>query len=96
MHDKLFETQTVWSTNPNAEAFFLSLASQLGLNGSQFQQSMRSAETRDRVLADVARGRDANIGGTPTFFVNGQMVQGSPGVDELAQLIESSLKSATK
>jgi protein-disulfide isomerase len=88
MHDQLFLQQHVWASSTNARAFFVSLAGQLGLNASQFSQSLDSTQTRDRILADVAKGRDANIPGTPTFFMNGQLVPGTPGVDELAQHVE--------
>ena len=94
MHDLLFERQSLWDKSPNAESVFISMAVQLGLNTNQFQQSIRSPATRDRVLADVTRGRDAAIGGTPTFFINGQQVQGSPGLEELSRIVDSHLKSA--
>jgi protein-disulfide isomerase len=98
MHDKLFETQSAWQGKPNAEAYFQTLAAQMGMNTSQFQQAFKSVEVRDRVLADVRRGVDANVGGTPTFYVNGQQVPSppAPGIDDLARLIENSLKSASK
>jgi protein-disulfide isomerase len=95
MHDLLFLQQHMWASSTNARSFFTSLASQLGLNAGQFTQSLEAVQTRDRILADVAKGRDANIPGTPTFFINGQLVPGSPGVDELALLVERALKPPT-
>lgn len=92
MHDLLFEHQNDWSRNPNPEAAFIAMAIQLGLNSNQFQQAMKSPQARDKILADVTRGRDANIEGTPTFFVNGRMVDNLASVDEFARVIDSQLQ----
>jgi protein-disulfide isomerase len=94
MYDLLFTTQPQWAKSPNPEAAFLAMALQLGLNSNQFQQDLRSPSVRDRVLADVTRGTAANVEGTPTFFINGQRVEGSPGADDLSRLIESRLNPA--
>jgi protein-disulfide isomerase len=98
MHDLLFENQRSWERRHNVEGYFLSLANQIGLNGAEFQQAFKAVETRDRVLADVRMGVDSNVQGTPTFYINGQLVPNDPppGVEDLARLIESSLKTAAK
>ena len=97
MHDLLFENQRAWERSPNAIAYFESLAVRLGLNTTQFQQSFSSPATQERVLADVRRGRD-DVDGTPTFYINGRKVPSdpAPGLEDLARLIENSLKTAAE
>jgi protein-disulfide isomerase len=77
MHDLLFQYQRLWgdlqAPNPNAEAVFVQFALQIGLDTNKFMQSMRSPETRDRVLADVKRGNSI-VKGTPTFVLDGQVL----------------------
>lgn len=96
MNDLLFEHQREWAPSPNAETMFLQFALQLGLDGNRFMQSMRSPETRDRILADVTRGNSIVKEGTPTFLINGQPVGGLPGLEGLAQKIDGQLAALVK
>lgn len=89
MHDLLFNTQQRWSRKPDAEAAFKELASQLGLDPGQFAQSLRAPETQKRVADDLARGREAHVNGTPTFFINGKKVAAPPNtVSGFLELID--------
>jgi protein-disulfide isomerase len=92
MHDMLYKYQEQWSKSQNAEAEFVSYASQLGLNISQFTESMRSPSVQQRVLEDVMRATNANINETPTFFINGQKVVVKPqNADDFSRLIQDHL-----
>ncbi len=74
MHDKLFETQSEWSVLQGilvAETF-TEYALELGLDTEQFEKDMNSRDVKDAVNSDFDNGRDANVGGTPTFFLNGE------------------------
>jgi protein-disulfide isomerase len=96
MHDRLFEDQMVWATDPKAEEYFVNVASHLGLDTAKFRESFQSPATQARVLADVRKGVDAKVGGTPTFYINGQTVPASAGLEELARLIDGHLKTAAR
>ncbi|MCA9371243.1 MAG: DsbA family protein [Candidatus Peregrinibacteria bacterium] len=50
-------------------------AKQLGLDISLFNRCIESDIKRDTVLADFKEGRELNVPGTPTFFVNGKKVE---------------------
>lgn len=43
----------------------------LKLNMSQFKKAMNAADTMARINDDLANGREAGVGGTPTVFING-------------------------
>lgn len=65
----------------------------LGLDADKAERCWKSHSKRDTVLADYKEGRDRDIGGTPTFFVNGERVQ--TGIDTLSEAIDRALKGAT-
>lgn len=91
MHDEIFENQRVWRGR-NARPFFFDYAESLGLNMEQFAEAVDS----DRVIAKVQRdwksGQDAGVRGTPTFFVNGDLISNPGSLAELVDIIESYLE----
>lgn len=50
-------------------------AKQLGLDMDLFNRCVESDIKRDTVLADFKEGRELDVPGTPTFFVNGKKVE---------------------
>ena len=95
MHDLLFERQDIWSKTPNPEPEFLAMAGMIGLDQNKFMQSMRSPQLQDRILQDVVRARDANVQGTPTFFIDGQIVNIPMSINAFVDAIESRLHNGT-
>ena len=95
MNDALYINQSQWSALPNVEAEFASYAARLGMDPNRFLQSFRSPEIEARVLADVERGRSAQVDATPTFFVNGQRIWELPqSVEEFQKIVQSHLPAA--
>lgn len=72
--DALFENQDQLGTD-----YYKSLAKELGLKTSQFNDCLDSAKYQDVIDADVASGRAAGVSGTPATFIDGTMVTGSTG-----------------
>lgn len=86
VHDRIFAI----AGSPGADV--LRIAGQsAGLNMTDFDRCMASAETADHVRKDAMLGRMAGVAGTPAFFVNGQIVS---GVAALEPAIESALKGS--
>lgn len=75
MADLLFDNQQTWekSNNPQQE-YFLSYAKELKLDADRFKKDSDSAETKNRVAADLKDAQQMGIDSTPTFFLNGQKV----------------------
>jgi len=69
-------------------------ARQVGVNVPQFEQCIKSHARRNTVLADYTRGRERDVGGTPTFFVNGKQVQ--TGFDTVSAAIDAELERLTQ
>jgi protein-disulfide isomerase len=68
-------------------------AEALGLDADKAERCWKSHSKRDTVLADYKEGRDRDVGGTPTFFVNGEKV--TTGTDTLGEAIDKALKGST-
>jgi protein-disulfide isomerase len=73
MHDLLFENQR--SLEP---ADLERLATELGLDMARFRADMASAETQRIIDANKAAGRELDVSGTPTIFVNGRRFREHP------------------
>ncbi len=74
MHDKLFADNK--NGNMSADQFKKD-AADLGLNTVQFDKCLDTEKYKDKVQAQVIEGKNEGVTGTPTSFVNGQMVVGA-------------------
>ncbi|MFA6105673.1 MAG: thioredoxin domain-containing protein [Patescibacteria group bacterium] len=74
MHDKLFDNQTTWTVAPEPEKIFADYAVQLGLNKEKFISDLKSIEVENRIQKDISSGSASGIQGTPTFFLNGKVL----------------------
>jgi protein-disulfide isomerase len=95
MQNLMFQNQQRWATAPNARALFESYAGTLGLDTEKFKEDMSGMAAKQRVDADIQRGRSMGISGTPTFYINGKPV--SPDMMTSAgfkQLVEIEIRSA--
>ncbi|GIV83916.1 MAG: hypothetical protein KatS3mg052_0923 [Candidatus Roseilinea sp.] len=90
MHDLLYEKQGEWSNQPLAEitATLKAYAEALKLDVAQFERDLVSDAVAARVQRDVASGRAANVGGTPSLFLDGRDIplQAFQQPDTAAQL----------
>jgi len=94
MHDLLFENQDRWAASNNAETEFLTYAVRLGMNTNQFMQAMRSPDVQARILQDVTRAVNAKLPGTPTIFMNGQLIDPLPkNLEELVRIVDDRLRA---
>ncbi|MFN3383638.1 MAG: DsbA family protein [Archaeoglobaceae archaeon] len=88
-HYLLFERQREWYSNLSK---LYDYASELSLNTSQFKDCLDSEKYRSEVMEDFYDGVEYGVTGTPSFFINGDMVVGYRSYEEFAKLIEEKLK----
>lgn len=76
MHAKLYENQTLWKDLSGAARtdYYLSAASDLGLDTAKFTADIDSEAVKKKIDFDTALGKKAEITGTPSFFLNGKSV----------------------
>lgn len=70
-----------------------SFAASIGLNTEQFNRCLDSGKKRDVVQNEIAQGRNRGVRGTPTFFVNGQLIEGGGDYQVLRSAIETVLRN---
>lgn len=99
MHDWLYENQESWNGPSQADPvgvdvsraneLFRGQAEALGLDMAQYDSDLESLSVNSRINADKDSGDQLGITGTPTFIVNGQLIEELPtSVDEFKVLLE--------
>lgn len=70
------------------------LAGELGLDARRFRTVMEDEATLEEVKADVDEAVKLGITGTPTFFVNGQVIVGAQPTEVFVEAIERAAASS--
>lgn len=86
MHDMLYLNQQQWSPLNNVQNVFSGYAGQLALDRAAFDACMSNGAHAQAVTAAAETAFAAGVNATPTFNVNGQIVdmRGLPGAIEAA------------
>ncbi|MDF6103887.1 DsbA family protein [Gordonia hongkongensis] len=92
MYRKMFDTQRSWGEQkvPLDDLFF-SYAQVLGLDMERFAAAYDSQATRELIDRDVADGKALGVTGTPTFFINDELIK-PEGYDDLSSALESAIR----
>ncbi|MBP9086294.1 MAG: thioredoxin domain-containing protein [Kofleriaceae bacterium] len=70
------------------------LAQALGLDVPQFRKDIDDGRFRAAVRADEAAAQALGVSGTPTFFINGRVVNGAASLHDFVAVIEPELARA--
>jgi protein-disulfide isomerase len=82
-HDRLFaQPAAIDATRLRA------IADELGLNGQAFASCLEEGSMRSRISRDVDEGRRAGVTATPTFFVDGQLLEGAQPFEKFKSIID--------
>jgi protein-disulfide isomerase len=86
MHNMIFTNQAQWSPLSNVRNVFSGYAGQIGLNRADFDACMENGTHREEVVAAGESSIAAGVNATPTFSVNGTLVNSSglPGAIDAA------------
>jgi protein-disulfide isomerase len=74
MQNQLFTNQNAWANLPDPRPTFRGYAEKIGLDVAKWENDVIGMLAKNRVEADMARGKALNIGGTPTIYINGQQL----------------------
>lgn len=75
MYQRLFKTQTEWGeSGQDQSADFRGFAEDLDLKMAAYDAAVADPATQQRVRLDAADGAALGVGGTPTFFLDGQLL----------------------
>jgi len=84
-HDVLFGAREL------SPAVFTQIATDLGLGVEKFQACLDSEQSRTGVVRDLETARLFHIESTPSFIVNGKLVQGALSFADFQKIIEQEL-----
>ena len=85
--DVYFETLQTWATGNVAENLF-GIAKQAGFTRETFDATLKDAELAKKIMAIKDDGAKFGVGGTPTFFLNGEIYEGDRTFDAMKAAID--------
>ena len=94
MQDKVFSTQSRWSTLEDAAPVFDSLATSAGLDAKRLRTCVDTHQTKRLIQADYDRSVAAGVNSTPTFIIGDRTVEGAQPIEEFRQVLDSALAKA--
>lgn len=86
MHDEMFASQD----SLDAEGL-KKTAKKIGLKADAFDKCLAENKYLAQVKADMEEGRKVKVKSTPTFFINGQLINGAQPMDVFAEIIDEEL-----
>jgi protein-disulfide isomerase len=98
MHDLLYQYQNNWINLGDPQTVFDQLAQSLNLNITKFNNDYASEAVNDTINADYQVGLKAGVDGTPTYVINGKVLN-NQDIDSVAAFeakIQQAINSATK
>lgn len=88
--DVVFKTQAQWAPNPLEG--LKNIAKQAGLSEDQFSAILKDNVLAKKIIAVRDQGSKLGVNGTPTFFLNGEMLDGEQKIEDLRTKIDALLK----
>ena len=90
MHDQLFANHSWAQTGRDPSSLFRQMAQAVGVDVGRYDECMQSARYAGRIEASLQEAERLGAGGTPTFFVNGRLLQGGgvPNSDQIKELVD--------
>lgn len=82
----------VFAANDLSEETIVEIADEIGLDTSDFVDCVNDVDTIAEYEQDLADGYAAEVRGTPTFFVNGEKIEGAVPYDLFKNIVEAFLR----
>ena len=91
MYHRMFETQKEWSHSAESRAAtFRGYAEDLGLDMAAYDDAVADPATAARIQRDKQDGTALGVSGTPTFFLDGKLIEPS-SLEEFEQLVKDAI-----
>lgn len=91
MHDILYDRQDDWSKQKNPQSKFEAYARELGIDVDVFKKDSDSQKVIDLINQQAGLGDAFGVKGTPSFFVNGVLIDQESGAGSIGQAIDKAL-----
>jgi protein-disulfide isomerase len=89
VHDLLFAHQESWAPLKEAGPFFVSLADSARLSKPALLTCLESPDTRNSVRADAEGAARSGATSTPTFYIEGGLLEGAQPLPVFRQVLDS-------
>ena len=86
MHDEMFANQDALDAEGLKKT-----AKKIGLKSEAFEKCLSENKFLAQVKSDMEEGRKVKVKSTPTFFINGQLINGAQPMDVFAEIIDEEL-----
>lgn len=97
MHDGIYDTQSDWVASRRPDRVLRDVARRVGLDLGRYDDCMREQGPWPSVMADKRFGEAAGVGGTPSFMINGRMLENAPATaDGWVRLVDSLAAAAAQ
>jgi protein-disulfide isomerase len=83
MHDLLFQKQSEWSAEEDPTATLEGYAPAVGVDKAAMSQCLEAGQEQSAVMADAAEAMQIGIQATPSFVLQGSILEGALSFDEL-------------
>lgn len=87
MHDLLFAKQNEWKSSRTPGRLYEGYARQLGLNAGRFASCYREERGGARTAANNRAADALRVRATPSFFINGRLVEGALPAAHFRQIL---------
>jgi protein-disulfide isomerase len=95
LHDLLFRHQDAWASLPEPRAYLLALGDSAGLDRAKLARCVTSRATAPEVETDAARARRTGARSTPTFYIEGGLIEGAPPISVFRAVLDSIYQAKT-
>ncbi len=94
MVEVLFEQQKNWAFVPDPPKALLAIAKQAGFTEQSFEACLTNQKLSQSIEETARRANEKfGVSGTPTFFINGQMLRGEATLEALSKIIDPMIKA---
>src|SRR5437667_9038261 len=95
MHDLLFRHQDGWAKLADPRPMLLALGDSAGADHARLAACLRAHATATEVQADAERARRAGAVSTPTFYIEGGLLEGNAPVEVVRAVLDSAGRRKT-
>ena len=93
-HDKLYASQQAKNQGGFSKENLKALAAELKLDAARFNQCFDAGKYAGLVAQETDTGKAMGIRATPTFLVNGQVLQGALPYEQFVEVIDQALAAS--
>ncbi len=95
LHDLLFQHQDAWAPRKDPAPYLLALGDSAGLDHARLARCVSAKATAAEVREDAARAGAAGAVSTPTFYIEGGLLEGAAPVEVFRAVLDSVYRSKT-